>query len=208
MYATAEVRWFGRGDAPAAVRMWFDAGPWLPRAEPSRRDHYLKTGSDGIGIKLRGGKLECKRRLESRGPVELAAEIVGRLELWRKWSMTLDAAASQVADVMRPARFWLTTEKRRRLRKFAIDVSGAVLEVQPPEAQSEGPAAGCDLELTELAVGRERWWTLGFEAFGEGSDLAETLLKTAQAAFAGSEGIALAPEASFGYAAWLAARER
>ena len=75
-----------------------------------------------------------------------------------------------------------------------------------PSAESEGPAVGCDLELTELAVGRERWWTLGFEAFGEGSDLAETLLMTMQAAFAGSAGIVLAPEASFGYAAWLAAR--
>jgi hypothetical protein len=206
MYATAEVRWFGRGPALAAVRTWFDAGPLPPRPEPARRDHYLKTGSADIGIKLRGGKLEVKRRLESRGPIECAPGIVGRLELWRKWSMALDAAASPVADLMRPARFWLTTEKRRRRRAFALDAAGVMVEVQPPEMRPEPPEVGCDLELTELAVGREQWWTLGFEAFGAGSDLAETLLMTTQAALAASEGLALAPDTSLGYAAWLTAR--
>jgi hypothetical protein len=58
---------------------------------------------------------------------------------------------------------------------------------------------GCNLELTTLVVGGQRWWTVGFEAFGDLHE-AEPRLRAACAAVAdGAPPLGL----SLSYAEWL-----
>jgi hypothetical protein len=196
-----EARWFLRESTPALklARPWFEA----VSPEPRRRDEYLLTGRDDIGFKARVVegqpiKVETKYRLQTLGDVELAPSVVGRVEGWRKLSLSLDDPE------LRKQGAWRGLSKARWLRRFeyrggeAREVSGQVrLEV------------GCGVELTEL-----RWqsgagaaehveWTLALEAFGAEAALLDVLKATCRAAQGSGLSLELGCEGSMSYPAWL-----
>lgn len=187
---SVETRWFGRGSPTPAVRAWFESGPRPPQAEPAREDRYLTHPDESLGIKLRQGKLEIKRRESLCESLHLP-DVAGIVERWRKWSFVL------VEDDL-PSEGWIAVHKRRLVRTYAFE-NGQALAI----SATERPAQGCNVELTELIVNRDSWWTLGFEAFGADALLLACLEATARAVFVGA-----APRfevsASYGYPAWLA----
>ncbi len=187
---SVEIRWFGRGSPAPAMRAWFEAGERSPEAEPARDDRYLAHPDESLGIKLRQGKLEIKRRESLLEPLILPG-VAGVVERWRKWSFAL-------AEDDLPSEAWIAVHKRRLVRKYACQ-DGRALAI----AAAERPAQGCNVELTELTVHGDSWWTLGFEAFGAESLLRDCLEATARAVFVGA-----APRFdvrdSYGYPAWLA----
>jgi hypothetical protein len=70
--------------------------------------------------------------------------------------------------------------------------------------------SGCTVELTEVAMHGERWWTLGFEATGPIFGLQSLIEGTAALVFepTAADGLELSSEDSGSYASWLRDRIR
>jgi hypothetical protein len=169
-WTTAEVRWFYPGAAPERMAAWFTHVDAATEVEPPRVDHYLRVlETDGIGIKYREGRIEIKQRHASV-PVTLIPRAIGLVELWRKWGFGLAAYAENGAVFEEDAE-WISVEKRRWVRTYRPGPDGAIEVTQ----RSLLPQCECSVELTEVLVGDQAWWTLGFEASGEETTLKRSL---------------------------------
>jgi hypothetical protein len=173
---SVEMRWFWRnGEAPENIWKMFKNTDVIERM---RSDSYfvapMKLGlnlkMDELGIKSREGKnVEVKIRLDSR-VIQLSSVATGRLETWRKWSISTNEDKDKLEKELEKGDFWINTIKNRKLRKYDFDKkSGVVSEVGPGDRVD----AGCGFELTKVDTYRRKsyvsdqeWWTLGFEAFG------------------------------------------
>ena len=175
---TAEVRWFVRGRIPAAVRAWFDGlGPEAVWAE--RTDRYLTPGSDGLGVKLREGAVEAKRRTGTGGRLASdGAEV--EVERWAKWSFALaDGGAA-------PRDGWVEVRKRRAQR------------------HAEAGGGACALELSEVEVAGQTWWSVCLEASGPDAAARRAALDDGRRRWLAAEAAPVLPaEAAAGYPAWL-----
>jgi hypothetical protein len=188
MERTAELRWFFRGPAPAAVVAWFEAATDPPQA---RSDAYLVlAGTDALGVKIRGGttRFELKLRPGPPSPLALPGGVSGQLEEWQRWSFARPGISRFFPRLGLPRDRWLEVVKRRRLA--TIPYRGE---------------AGCRVELTALQVHDQEWSTVGFEAFGPEPDLVPALQAAAERFF-GSLDLpgGLGAELSCGYPGWLA----
>jgi hypothetical protein len=193
---TLEVRWIHRGPVPEEVIAWlgpFDAWVW------QRQDRYLVDPPvPDLGVKIKDGvQLDLKGFRGSLGRLMIPGTGRGRLELWEKWSFPLHASALPPADA--PA--WLALDKTRRRRSFRIGAEGVV---ERPVEQAELP--GCSVELTEVAIGERRWWTLALEANGDRETLETNLQATVARLFRGPspDPKLLDLRHSMSYARWLA----
>ncbi|MGB3544970.1 hypothetical protein [Rubrivirga sp.] len=188
-YRTAEVRWFMPGAIPPAVRDWFDAlGPGsspgqAPEAE-TRTDLYLAPTSDALGVKLRDGRVEAKRRTGTLGLLDLEGGPV-EVEAWAKWSFeTPTALESRQASEANEAG-WIPVEKTRRQRH----------------------ADGCALELSRIVLEGEDWWSVCLEATGaDDAERRSALEAGARRWLAIEDAPSLASSDAAGYPAWLRAR--
>ncbi|HEY8200748.1 MAG TPA: hypothetical protein VII47_05305 [Actinomycetota bacterium] len=202
MVATAEVRWFFRGQAPARLAGWFEKVGAEPR---QRADVYLRLPeTDALGVKVRGGEgwLELKVREHAHGEQELSGGVAGAVEQWRKWSFQRTAAEPPGHGLGLPPNCWVTVHKLRRLATY-----------RPPDwSPSLEPAQGdgCNVELTDLragepkGVGDEEWSTLGLEAFGSEETVLESLSNAARALFKDLDlPQGLHADLSCGYPGWL-----
>jgi hypothetical protein len=166
MLLSAEVRWFWSGRCPQPVRDWFFKSGLPPGGGHSRIDRYVSQRSEPeISLKKRGNKpeFEIKGLVTTRRASELEP-LAPHIEVWCKWSCTIRGL--KLPDD-------LAVTKTRWLRKF--DTSKYVRSEIPLDANEKPtpghslPAQGCNVELTEVVVAghARRWWTLGFEAFGD-----------------------------------------
>ena len=156
VYRTAEVRWFGRGEVPAEVEAWFIGFGPEPSTE-TRTDRYLSPTSDALGVKLREGQVEAKRRDATLGPLAVG-KVRATVEAWTKWSFGLAEATEDLGDE------WVAVAKARRQRHVS----------------------GCALELSRVEVGGVAWWSVCLEASGSDpesslADAARQWLATAPA---------------------------
>lgn len=175
---TLEVRWFRPGPVPGPVAAWFGA-LGEPVAEEARTDHYLAPSSDALGVKLREGRLEMKRRDGTGGPVA-AGPARATAEAWTKWSFALAEPVGALDGS------WLAVAKRRRQRALEL-------------------AAGrCALELSEVTVCGAGWWSVCLEAEADTPAARRTALAAAAARWLAVDGApALAAADARGYPAWL-----
>jgi len=180
MYLTLEVRWFYPGPLPDRIVNRLQERSCLPALLPARQDHYLLLdGQPSLGIKLREGNVEIKRRLEDPREVEIGPGAVGRVARWRKWSFPLAPGAAR---------------------------GPAFLEhlLVPASVPLEAPAEqGCEFELSRVWAGGEEWWSACFEAFGQGPLLEQALLAVAAKVLGRGWPVALEVERSWSYPAWL-----
>jgi hypothetical protein len=193
-----EVRWVFQGQLPATVAGWF--GQFLAETE-SREDLYLLDPElRGLSVKLRGGQaLEVKVYRGSAGILEVAGRARGRVESWQKWSFPVSPLSQDSGD---PAG-WKPVRKSRRISRFSL-VSDRIV------AGGSGPGhqARCGVELTEVRLGGQDWWSLGFEATGPVGLLRGALEATAAFVFArpmpGTP--EPSPDESRSYTEWLSQR--
>jgi hypothetical protein len=187
MFPTAEIRWFFRANIAAEISDWFhrfDDGP--EKFEP-RTDHYLRIqDNDSMGIKIREGRLEIKKRHGESETINVFRG-QGRLERWQKWGFEIRNPGSINRYLKSFPGEWIGIRKERSQILFGT------LE------------SGCGWELTEVqVVGMpDRWWTMGFEAFGRDEDLRKTLLKALEQSKLSSLNCKFDIENSFGYPYWL-----
>ena len=188
-----EVRWILPGALQAAVAAWFAR---FEAAVESREDVYLlDPWLPGMAVKLRNGRaFEVKVYQGSPGILEVARCARGRLESWDKWSFPGELLSQDGAA--RPGR----RPVRKLIRKFTLASGQSVARVP-----GLGEEAACEVELTEVQVGGQAWWTLAFEATGPARLLRAELETTAALVFAQAlpEGVELGTDDSRSYAQWL-----
>ena len=165
-----EVRWIFRGQLEAAVAGWFGR---FPAVVESREDTYLLDPQlPGLSVKIRGsGRLEVKAYGGSPGILEVAGRARGHMESWQKWSFPytpLRPGSGEGAG-------WRLVRKRRRISRFSL--ASAPVAARAPGV---GQQPACEVELTEVYMGGQDWWTLGFEATGP-ADLLRSELQAAGA---------------------------
>jgi hypothetical protein len=188
-----EVRWILPGQLEASVARWFAR---FPAGLESREDTYLADPQlGGLSVKLRQGRaLEVKVYRGSPGALEVAGRARGRLESWDKWSFPCDPLSRAGADLpgWRPV--------RKLIRRFSL-ASGQ----RWARGRGLGEEPGCAVELTEVRVRGQAWWTLGFEATGPDSLLRSELEAAAALVFAQAlpGGVELGTDDSRSYGQWL-----
>jgi hypothetical protein len=198
MLPSVEARWFIFGPLPETLRTWFEQGMLVEADKKTRTDHYLfLPGTASIGVKLREGKFEVKRRDADFGIAPIGSRATGRLGLWRKWSFTVADKGGEKA----PDGHWFSIEKKRLLRKYILE-NGGFRSVDPAKIFTE---FGCTVELTTLKVRDVDWWSFGFEAFGPDENrLRETLEQVATNCLDGLDHPGLSGENSYDYPEWMA----
>jgi hypothetical protein len=193
-----EVRWIFPGQVEAATTRWFDR---FPAATESREDAYLLDPHlRGLSVKIRGGgPLEVKVYRGSPGILDIAGRARGRMEFWQKWSFPCDLPGQGSVD---PAG-WIPVHKKRR-----ISVSPPAGRPGRADLPRAGGEPGCAVELTEIHMGGEAWWTLGFEATGPVGMLRRELEATTALVFADAlpAGVEFGAGSSKSYAEWLGLR--
>ena len=172
---TLEIRWFLETfDLPQGMAMVRKASGLEPVAEETRTDHYLRLPlSDGIGIKLREGRIEHKWLYGCLPGIEPDAPL-NRFGCWRKWSM----AATDDTD-MPNSENWITVRKQRWISPWVKSDGHAHALPQQTERENR-----CDFEMARIEVERPDnaeshcYWTLCFESEGpERQKLLETVLR-------------------------------
>ncbi len=201
MKQTAEARWFYNQPTPPEVRNWF-CGAHLCREETVRTDHYLVLeGSNEASVKVRGGeKFEIKARTEPPAPLMLlTGASVGFEDGWVKWTLEDCEAAARMAELGTGSSEWVPVTKHRWLRKFSLDPTGQVEEIDADAVVEHGARA----EYCEVNVRDSKWWTIAFESFGETNRM--TNLEQVARHFLRNlpHGLALTELTSMAYPEWL-----
>jgi hypothetical protein len=185
---TCEVRWIRPGRHGAEIARWFSRFPQVPETRDD--DYLISPRMPGLSIKIRGGaSFEVKQHCGTVGALDIAAAAAGSIDSWIKRSTPVPGGA----DLSRPLEgsAWRRVSKRRQIATFPIGPSG-----------SPG-AAVCSVELTDVEVLGQRWWTLGFEAGGRGA--LGGIKRTAAVVFAEPlpTASALRAEEACSYAEWI-----
>jgi len=204
MLTSAELRWFERGRLPEATSQWFqqdELGDYLAPPE-EREDVYLYLpGCEYIGIKLRQGQLEIKWRKAELGSVRFGDTVEGKAEKWGKWLCEDSTSESfQPQDVV-GEKSWVNVKKARSQRRYQV-LPGKLIKAVPV---TESIAQGCTVELTQLSINSNDWWSLAFEAVGEDDCLMNNLEAVARRVFKSYRGSKLQPQNCFAYPTWLSA---
>jgi hypothetical protein len=171
----------------------------MPEKQRPRVDHYLCiSGGDSSGIKLRDGRIEIKQRLNQHGIFHFGHRDAGFVEHWHKWSLDL-AGSSENLEI--PSCLWIGVRKERLLRAYRVVDDRTVTEV----AVGVGPGSGCNWELATVSIEgtEERWWSIGFEAFGKEAGLWNMMSLVAEHFLSEDEAPTLRVEDSYGYPRWL-----
>jgi hypothetical protein len=201
VFPTVEVRWFLPGRIPSEVAGWFERAGGEAWPAEERTDHYLRLGGEhALGIKVREGLLEIKRRMGSGEVAELHPDVAGQVERWRKWSFSLAAQDASLAHLRAPPGAWINVDKARLLARYCVSGARAVGRIP----HTECPELACDWELTQVQTEGKAWWTVAFEAFGQESHLEQTLHKVVAHVLAAGAPPVLGAEDSYGYPEWLA----
>jgi hypothetical protein len=205
---SAEVRWFL--SKPIGQEL-FKRHAELSGAktESTRVDSYLCfPGASFIGIKLREYKeenkeprvnFECKLLERDCGLRRFPNGSEGRVELWCKWSTTIQTKVSEYKSrITGSCSVWQEVAKTRTIQKFEVTQG----KVRPASGRV---TQGCNFELTSLGSGGSLGETLGFEAFSEtpNQDLQQILIQTVEHVLSIIQVPELVAKASFGYPQWL-----
>jgi hypothetical protein len=200
MALTSELRWFYPGFPPEAIARWFETqcpqqGPVNPE---TRDDLYLFTPDcDYLNIKWRQERLEIKWRQAEWDSVQFGDCLSGNLETWQKCACE-ELTPTMPGDAEAKGT-WVRVSKRRSQRFY--QVQNATIE---PIGGDRPISQGCSLELTQLAIADQPWWSLALEAFGPTNTLIDTLKATATVLSTSyPPEFPLTPAASFAYPHWL-----
>ena len=171
---TMEVRWVCPGALATSMIDWF--GPFLEQVESREDDYLVGQQIQGISVKIRGGaQLDMKVAGGSHGVLDIPGRARGHLQSWKKWSFPIPP----VAEMDVGSADWVRVGKIRRIARFSFADGEHVTR----GVSSGEDLATCAVELTEVAKGGERWWTLGFEVAGHPGAMREAIESTAAIVF-------------------------
>jgi hypothetical protein len=198
-----EVRWIFPGQLDTAVAGWFPGSQ--PETESREDDYLLDPSLGGLSVKVRAGQvLDVKMFLGSPGILDLPGRARGRMQYWRKWSFPFSPSRPDSGEPDSGVLGgWRRVGKQRRVIWFSL--SGERVDRAPAVPGPAGLQARCAVELTELRVEQQDWWSLGLEATGPAGALRHGLEATAALVFSQAlpGAVDLRIDDSRSYADWL-----
>lgn len=202
MLTTAELRWFARGTLPEDIAHWFqqDCLGEQQSSPEEREDVYLYLPCcDYLNIKLRQERLEIKWRKAELGVLCFGDRVEGKAEKWVKWT-----CEDPTNEMFNPAAvvekgLWVSVKKVRSQRQYQVLPRESIKAVPVNESIDQG----CTVELTQLGINGNAWWSFAFEAFGEDEKLMDTLQAVASWVFKTYRGSKLQAQDSYSYPSWL-----
>ncbi|MEZ5083479.1 MAG: hypothetical protein R2750_08525 [Bacteroidales bacterium] len=164
-----------------------------------RIDHYLKLlNENSLGIKLREGRIELKKRKGNPQNLKINENIEGNLEFWEKWSFELkNPNALPIQDY--GTKEWIAVKKKRQMFLFEVADGTCFLR----NRQNGQLKNGCIVELATVSVDGSNFWTLGLEAFGETGKMKKNLLVVCVKIGSGSGCPILLNKDSKSYPEWI-----
>ncbi len=183
MLISLEMRWFYPGKLPEAISEKFEQDALGGKMQPpeERSDIYLYSPEcEYLGIKLRQGRLEIKWRNAQLGIVRCKERVEGKLEKWGKWECEDPTEESFRPEVVM-GKSWVSVKKVRSQRIYD----------------------DCTLELTQLNIKGNDWWTLGFETVGAEASKMNQLQNLATEVFQSYADLELTNSNSYAYPHWL-----
>ncbi len=203
MLTTYELRWFYPGKIPEQIQHWFEDNCLIKPIQPSetRDDIYLYSPEcKFLGIKLRQGRLEVKWRKAELGLINFGEFVEGKAEKWGKWLCCDPTEESFQPQQVLNNPVWVSVQKSRYSQHYQVSPEFSPRSV----TANENIGNGCSVELTQLVVRENAWWSLAFEAFGDDARLMENLQLTASWVFNTYRGSKLLAVDSYAYPSWLA----
>jgi hypothetical protein len=201
MLTTYEVRWFNSGNIPENIESWFKHGCLLsPTKLPEKReDVYLYTPKcNYLGIKLREGGLEIKWRYVEKTAMQFGSSVEGNIEKWKKWRCLDSSEESFSLQQIGDNPVWVKVGKVRSSQLYEI------VEKKPQAVPNDANVDnGCSLELTNVEINGNKWWSIALEAFGEDTNLKDNLQATADFVFSNYDSLPLQAENSYSYPSLL-----
>jgi hypothetical protein len=202
MLLSNELRWFYPGKLPEDIQLWFQQNCLIdPLKSPEEReDVYLYSPEcNYLGIKLRQRRLEVKWRQAELGAMYCSELATGKAEKWGKWLCEDSKGESFQPTTVLGKPSWVSVQKVRYSQLFQVFANFSVQAV----ATNERINNGCSVEITNLVVQENDWWSLAFEAFGEDSRIKENLQATASWVFDTYQNSQLVIADSYAYPHWL-----
>jgi hypothetical protein len=203
MQQSFEIRWFFKKEENREqVLDWlYNVEGGIDNPENERTDFYLNHFFKGtLGIKLRGEQLEIKEKVAHKVKHHKWDDL-GKIEIYNKLefnSASKDAIVPK-QDEYKKHEHWIALKKKRKLIK--ID-TGHALRIYPG---NEIIPDGCSVEVTNLELNDEHWWTFCIEAYAKEKDIYNNLdevLCYITKTFSNLKHI-VKPRASMGYPFWL-----
>lgn len=201
MLTSSELRWFYPGKMPEDIKIWFQQYCLIDHQQlpQQREDVYLYIPeSDFLGVKLRQGSLEIKWRTAELGVVSFGV-VAGKAEKWSKWSCNDSTGEAFQSAMVLGKSSWVSVQKVRFLQHYQVLTDFSV----QPVINDESINNSCSLEVTQLLIQNEPWWSLALEANGEDDRLMVNLQATAKSVFNTYRGVKLQATNSYAYPYWL-----
>lgn len=200
MFPTVEARWFYPGPIPPDVLAWYHYSERAPETQPTRIDYYLRLADhDDLSVKLRTGRIEIKQRTEQYGVQPLHEHVHALVEGWCKWGFDIGDINHGASEPGDSPSAWIAVRKTRRLRRYRLADNGDVIAIGGMEYAPQG----CHIELAEIAIHEQNWWSLAFETFGPSEVLYTTFMRITQHALRDATAPPLDAACSYGYAQWM-----
>ncbi|MFB2897711.1 hypothetical protein ACE1CI_32740 [Aerosakkonemataceae cyanobacterium BLCC-F50] len=202
MLTTSEIRWFARGTIPPAIENWFTADVLRENDRPleQRDDLYLLIpGCEFLGVKLRQNRLETKLRVTELGILQFRNNVIGAAEKWLKTTCEDPKLESLITPEVVAKGQWVKVEKARSQIRYLVADDYSLTPASTEETSQEG----CNVELTQLRVNDNPWWSLGFEASGTDDKLISNLETVAKKLFQTFPEPQLKLVNSYAYPKWL-----
>ena len=192
MIETLEIRWFWKFPLSKDSLTWMESlYRQKTNREPGRTDYYLRIPeTDCLGIKIREGALEVKRRIGNH------LEGSGQPLTLEQWIKLRGDHADGEENL--PSGEWIPVTKQRWISWWAL--SGE--HPQPISfANLESPTA--QVELAEVLIQGQVYSTLGVEAAGPPNCVAELTFAVARMLQKRESPLDFSPEAQLSYPALL-----
>lgn len=197
-FETIEVRWFYPGALPDEMAKWF--GILGEQLEPidTRSDFYLQSSSPDVGVKLRQGNLEVKYRQQDLGKFAIDGVADSQIERWWKWICVGTESALTPAKIAERSG-WLKVDKIRDRRLYRVEFGDRIKLTQTPTPTANIAA----IELTQLQLPAQIWWTIACEYFGHNISIDRQFVPLVRTLRAGCPLFEATTSISCGYPQWL-----
>lgn len=159
---THEIRWFYERPLEH-LATFFDQLPEGAATFEERTDKYLiPVLEKGVGVKIRGNRIEVKSSTGQAVPTEIAPGLKGNQETWVKYGFNLQADEATYFNPAETAGDWLEVHKGRWAT--LVEVSGGNRNFHPI---GTNPSNRVQLEYTRVGIQNRFWYTFGLEWLAE-----------------------------------------
>ena len=147
---------------------------------------------------MRANRIEIKKRQAVEKSVRFTPLAIGAIETWEKWSIALRPSEINFDEIAADA-IWVGARKRRNLQRYQLSASLSPI----PIAYHRRVPQGFTLELSQITIRQERWWTMAFEFYGIVNILITEIQNIIREIVISLPNLRLDPQSSLGYPRFL-----